>query len=72
MKNPANRLTLRNTIESDFLAELVQIQAGSIGRTPLDECAYIHVDSERSIASVVEVAGLLESEMNDSSVLWAF
>ena len=55
------------TIEEDFWAELAQIQAESIGWIPLDEGAYLHVDSDEP---VIQVVGIAKEEMAGSNVLW--
>jgi hypothetical protein len=55
------------TIEEDFWAELAQIQAESIGWIPLDEGAYLHVDSDDP---VIEVVGIAKVEMAVGNVLW--
>ena len=55
--------------ETDFWAELVQIQAESIGWIPLDEGAYLHLASD---TSVIEVVGIAKPEMQGLSVLWVF
>ena len=55
------------SIESDFLAELAQIQAESIGWIPLDEGAYLHVGSN---TPVIQVVGIAKEEMAGSNVLW--
>ena len=55
------------TIEEDFWAELVQIQAESIGWIPLDEGAYLHVGSDEP---VIKVVGLAKEEMAGGNVLW--
>ena len=57
------------SIESAFQAELVQIQAESIGWIPLDEAAYLHLGSD---TLVIEVVGIAKPEMQGSSVLWVF
>ena len=44
------------SIESDFSAELAQIQAESIGWIPLEEGVYLHVSDEN--ATEVLVVGL--------------
>ena len=41
------------SIESDFSAELAQIQAESIGWIPLDEGVYLHVCDENATEVVV-------------------
>ena len=55
------------TIEEDFLTELAQIQAESIGWIPLDEGAYLHVCSD---ATVIQVVGIAKEEMAGGNVLW--
>jgi len=55
------------TIEQEFLAELAQIQAESIGRIPLDEGAYLHVGSDEQ---VIQVVGIVKADMAGSNVLW--
>jgi hypothetical protein len=55
-------------IESDFWAELTQIQAESIGWIPLDSGAYLHVSDEN--ATEVLVVGLASVDMQASNVLW--
>ena len=55
------------TIEEDFLAELAQIQAESIGWIALDEGAYLHVGTDEP---VIQVVGIAKEEMAGSNVLW--
>jgi hypothetical protein len=55
------------TIEEDFLAELVQIQADSIGWIILDEGAHLHTDSDDA---VIQVVGIAKAEMAGGNVLW--
>ena len=57
------------SIEADFLAELSQIQAESIGWIPLEVGVYLHVGSD---TSVIEIVGIPKPEMQGSSVLWVF
>jgi hypothetical protein len=52
-------------IQSDFWAELAQIQAESIGWIPLDEGVYVHVSDEN--ATEVLVVGL--PQMGDAVLL---
>ena len=59
---------MHNTIESDFWAELAQIQAESIGWIPLESGAYLHVSDEN--ATEVLVVGLASVDMQASNVLW--
>lgn len=56
-----------NSIDEDFWIELAQIQAESIGWTPLDEGAYLLVGSD---APVIQVVGIAKEEMAGSNVLW--
>ena len=55
------------SIVQDFWAELVQLQAESIGWIPLDDGAYLHVGSD---APVIQVVGIAKEEMAGSNVLW--
>ena len=54
------------SIESDFSAELAQIQAESIGWIPLEEGVYLHVSDETEI---IEVVGIPSAEMQGLTVL---
>ena len=56
-----------NSIEEDFWAELVQIQAESIGWIPLDEGAYLHAGFDDA---VIQVVGIAKAEMAGGNVLW--
>ena len=56
-----------NSIEVEFLAELAQIQAESIGWIPLDEGAYLHVASDDA---VIQVVGIAKAEKAGGNVLW--
>lgn len=55
------------TLEEDFWAKLVKIQAESIDWIPLDEGAYLQVGSDEA---VIQVVGLAKEEMAGSNVLW--
>lgn len=55
------------TLEEDFWAKLVQIQAESVDWIPLDEGAYLQVGSDEA---VIQVVGLAKEEMAGSNVLW--
>jgi hypothetical protein len=55
------------SIESDFLAELAQIQADSIGWIPLDEGVYLHVFDDKATEELV--VGLASADMQTSNVL---
>ena len=59
---------MRINIESDFWAELAQIQAESIGWIPLEDGAYLHVSDET--ATELLVVGLASADMQTSNVLW--
>jgi hypothetical protein len=61
---------MRINIESDIWAELVQIQAESIGWIPLEEGVYLHVSDET--ATELLVVGLASADMQSSNVLWVF
>ena len=56
------------TVEADFWAELAQIQAESIGWTPLEEGVYLHVADVN--ATEVLVVGMAHADMQSSNVLW--
>ena len=55
------------SIKSDFSAELVQIQAESIGWIPLQVGAYLHMGSEET--EIIEVVCIPTAEMQGSTVL---
>ncbi|MDB4136454.1 hypothetical protein N9583_01710 [Burkholderiaceae bacterium] len=54
-------------IDIDFLRELAEIEAESMGWIPLDEGVYLHVGSEDG---VVEIVGLADAGMAGANVLW--
>ena len=54
-------------IGTDFLLELAEIEAESMGWIPLEERAYLHVGGDDG---VVEIVGLVDAGMADSNVLW--
>ena len=54
-------------IDIDFLRELEEIEAESMGWTPLDDGAYLHLGSEDG---VVEIVGLADAGMAGANVLW--
>ena len=56
------------TVEADFWAELAQIQAESIGWTPLEHGVYLHVGD--AAATEVLVVGMAHADMQASNVLW--
>ena len=51
----------------DLAAELAQIQAESIGWTPLEPGAYLHVGDPN--ATVIEVVGVPHADMKGLTVL---
>jgi len=53
--------------EADIAAELAQIQAESIGWTPLEQGAYLHVGDPN--ATVIEVVGVPHADMKGLTVL---
>jgi hypothetical protein len=61
---------MNNTqIDTDFLRELAEIEAESIGWIPLEEGAYLHVSSEDG---VVDIVGVADAGMAEANVLWIF
>jgi hypothetical protein len=56
------------SIEADFWAELAQIQAESIGWTPLEEGVYLHVSDES--ATEVLVVGLSQNSCRPQSTIY--
>jgi len=56
--------------EADFLIELAQIQAESIGWIPLQVGAYLHVGSEET--EIIEVVGIPTAEMQGLTVLLVY
>jgi hypothetical protein len=54
-------------LQNDFLRELAEIEAESMGWIPLDEGAYLHLGSEDG---VVEIVGLADAGMARANVLW--
>ena len=54
-------------LQNDFLRELAEIEAESMGWIPLDEGAYLHLGSEDG---VVEIVGLADAGMAEANVLW--
>ena len=53
-------------IQNDFLRELAEIEAESMGWIPLDG-AYLHLGSDEE---VVEIVGLADAGMAGANVLW--
>lgn len=61
---------MHSTIEADFRLELAQLQAESIGWTPLEEGVYLHVAEEE--ATEILVVGLAHEDMQAYNVLWVY
>ena len=59
-----------STIEDDFQRELAEIEAESMGWTPLDEGVYLHVSDEA--ASEVLVVGVTHADMQVANLLWVY
>ena len=59
---------MTSKVEADFWAELAQIQAESIGWTPLEDGVYLHVGD--ATATEVLVVGMAHADMQASNVLW--
>ena len=55
------------SIADELAAELAQIQAESIGWTPLEAGAYLHVGDAN--ATVIEVVGVPHADMKGMTVL---
>ena len=58
------------SIEADFQRELAQIEAESMGWTPLEPGVYLHVSD--ATATEVLVVGLARAEMQTSNLLWVY
>ena len=54
-------------IDLDFLRELAEIEAESMGWIPLDDGVYLHLGSDEEI---VEIVGLADAGMAGANVLW--
>ena len=54
-------------IHTEFLRELAEIEAESMGWIPLEERAYLHVGGDDG---VVEIVGLVDAGMAGANVLW--
>ena len=57
-----------NMIDAEFWRELKEIQAESIGWTPLEDGVYLHVGD--ATATEVLVVGVAHADMQSSNVLW--
>ena len=54
-------------LQADFLRELAEIEAESMGWIPLDDGVYLHLGSDEE---VVEIVGFADSGMAGANVLW--
>jgi len=54
-------------LQADFLRELAEIEAESMGWIPLDDGVYLHLGSDEE---VVEIVGLADAGMAGANVLW--
>ena len=54
-------------LQADFLRELAEIEAESMGWIPLDDGAYLHLGSDEE---AVEIVGFADSGMAGANVLW--
>ncbi len=54
-------------LQADFLRELAEVEAESMGWIPLDDGAYLHLGSDEE---VVEIVGLADAGMAGVNVLW--
>ena len=54
-------------LRADFLRELAEIEAESMGWIPLDDGVYLHLGSDEE---VVEIVGLADAGMAGANVLW--
>jgi hypothetical protein len=57
-------------IEADLQRELYEIEAESMGWTPLEPGVHLHVSDES--AAEVLVVGLAHADMQSSNVLWLY
>jgi hypothetical protein len=57
-------------LEADFLRELAEIEAESMGWTPLEPGVYLHVSDES--AAEVLVVGMASDVMQSSNVVWVY
>ena len=58
------------SIEVDFQRELAEIEAESMGWTPLEPGVYLHVSDES--AAEVLVVGMASDVMQSSNVVWVY
>ena len=58
------------SIETDFWVELAEIQAESMGWTPLAQGVYLHV-SDDNVAEVL-VVGVAPADMQTANLIWVY
>jgi hypothetical protein len=58
------------SIEADFQRELAEIEAESMGWTPLEPGVYLHVGDTN--ATEVLVVGLVRADMQTANLLWVY
>ena len=56
-----------SSVEAEFLRELEEIEAESIGWIPLDAGAYLHMGSDEE---EIQIVGVAHASMAHSNVLW--
>jgi len=59
-----------DAIETDFQSELAQIEAESMGWTPLEDGVYLHV-SDANVTEVL-VLGVARADMQAANLLWVY
>jgi hypothetical protein len=58
------------SIEADFQRELAEIEAESMGWTPLEDGLYLHV-SDANVTEVL-VVGVARADMQAANLLWVY
>ena len=58
------------SIEADFQRELAEIEAESMGWTPLEPGVFLHVGDAN--AAEVLVVGLARADMQTANLLWVY
>ena len=61
---------MSNYLEADFQRELAEIEAESMGWTPLEPGVYLHVSDAN--ATEVLVVGLARADMQTANLLWVY
>jgi hypothetical protein len=56
-----------SSVEAEFLRELQEIEAESIGWIPLDEGVYLHMGSDEE---EIQIVGVAHASMAHVNVLW--